>query len=195
MTQAIPLPYLTPQPRKWTMSRFMVWGVGGIVLGGMGIAVLLPSLCRPRETANRVKCASNLRQIGQAITLFAQGHGGAFPPSLAALPATEDITSEVMVCPSSPDEKATGADTAAVIAALTAAETNAPEHQHCLSYVYVGQALTVKSVTDTTVVAYEHLENHDNDGTNVLFGDGHVEYFSKQAWLKVAEEARIFTKI
>src|SRR4051812_27272081 len=35
------------------------------------ISILLPSLNRARETANRVKCASNLRQIGQAILLYA----------------------------------------------------------------------------------------------------------------------------
>src|SRR3954467_12801888 len=45
------------------------------------ISILLPSLNRARETANRVKCSSNLRQIGQAILLYAneQHPIGAYP--------------------------------------------------------------------------------------------------------------------
>jgi len=43
------------------------------------ISILLPSLNRARETANRVKCASNLRQIGQAMQLYANDNKGAYP--------------------------------------------------------------------------------------------------------------------
>lgn len=43
------------------------------------ISILLPSLSRARETANRVKCASNLRQLGQAMLLYAQNNREAFP--------------------------------------------------------------------------------------------------------------------
>jgi prepilin-type N-terminal cleavage/methylation domain-containing protein/prepilin-type processing-associated H-X9-DG protein len=43
------------------------------------ISILLPSLNRARETANRIKCASNLRQIGQAIQLYANENKGAYP--------------------------------------------------------------------------------------------------------------------
>ncbi|MEM6560527.1 MAG: prepilin-type N-terminal cleavage/methylation domain-containing protein, partial [Planctomycetota bacterium] len=44
------------------------------------ISILLPSLNRARETANRVKCASNLRQIGLAMILYANDErNGAFP--------------------------------------------------------------------------------------------------------------------
>jgi len=43
------------------------------------IAILLPSLNRARETANRVKCASNLRQIGQAMLLYAGENKGHYP--------------------------------------------------------------------------------------------------------------------
>ena len=43
------------------------------------ISILLPSLNRARETANRVKCASNLRQIGQAILLYSNENKGAYP--------------------------------------------------------------------------------------------------------------------
>src|SRR3954463_1797186 len=43
------------------------------------ISILLPSLNRARETANRVKCASNLRQVGTAIALYANENRGAYP--------------------------------------------------------------------------------------------------------------------
>jgi prepilin-type processing-associated H-X9-DG protein/prepilin-type N-terminal cleavage/methylation domain-containing protein len=36
------------------------------------IAVLLPVLGRARDQANRVKCAANLRSIGQALTMYVQ---------------------------------------------------------------------------------------------------------------------------
>src|SRR5881397_2677428 len=35
------------------------------------ISILLPALNKARESANRVKCASNLRQIGASIYMFA----------------------------------------------------------------------------------------------------------------------------
>jgi len=112
---------VTPGPRR-SRARYLVWAVGIFVIGGMLIAVTLPSLCRASETANRVKCGSNLRQIGQAITLYAQDRGGQYPPSLAVLLSTEDITAEVMICASSNDEKATAVDTPGVVAELAAAE-------------------------------------------------------------------------
>jgi prepilin-type N-terminal cleavage/methylation domain-containing protein/prepilin-type processing-associated H-X9-DG protein len=43
------------------------------------ISILLPSLNRARETANRVKCASNLRQVGQAILLYSNENKGTYP--------------------------------------------------------------------------------------------------------------------
>src|SRR5437763_726553 len=43
------------------------------------ISILLPSLSRARETANRVKCGSNLRQIGQGMQLYANENNGNFP--------------------------------------------------------------------------------------------------------------------
>src|SRR5437764_3956295 len=43
------------------------------------ISILLPSLSRARETANRVKCGSNLRQIGQAMLLYSNENNGNYP--------------------------------------------------------------------------------------------------------------------
>lgn len=46
------------------------------------ISILLPSLAKARETANRAKCANNLRQIGLAITMYANENRQAFPSTV-----------------------------------------------------------------------------------------------------------------
>jgi prepilin-type N-terminal cleavage/methylation domain-containing protein len=52
-----------------------------VVIGIIGIlvAILLPAIANAREAANRTKCASNLRSLGQFITIFAQRHHGRVP--------------------------------------------------------------------------------------------------------------------
>jgi prepilin-type N-terminal cleavage/methylation domain-containing protein/prepilin-type processing-associated H-X9-DG protein len=42
------------------------------------ISILLPSLNKAREAANRAACLSNLRQIGQALMLYSNGNKGQF---------------------------------------------------------------------------------------------------------------------
>jgi prepilin-type N-terminal cleavage/methylation domain-containing protein/prepilin-type processing-associated H-X9-DG protein len=65
------------------------------------ISILLPSLNRARETANRVKCGSNLRQIGQAILLYSNENKGNYPRTtynvgtVATINATNDPTNGV----------------------------------------------------------------------------------------------------
>src|ERR1700722_9705042 len=46
------------------------------------ISLLLPALTRAKEQANTVKCASNLRQIAQAITAYANDNRGKLIPDL-----------------------------------------------------------------------------------------------------------------
>ena len=131
-------------------------------------SVLLPSLSKARETANRVKCGSNLRQIGMGCLIYANDHNGKLPPDQGTLLKEADLTLPVFLCPSGnttvPPEVLAGN--------LDAKATWVNQHS---DYVYLGAGKTQATANAETVIAYEK-DNHHNDGMNMLFGDGHVEY-------------------
>lgn len=54
------------------------------------ISILLPSLSRARETAKKVACLSNMRQIGMAMLAYTSDYKGMLPyPADAALPFSD----------------------------------------------------------------------------------------------------------
>ena len=214
------------------------------------ISILLPSLNKARETANRAKCASNLHQIGLAILLYQQDNQQLYPrtfqdvgvasaptwgtgtstaqstadpflatsnvsandvsASLFLLLRNEQIGSEVFTCPSSAAEKwdfGGGSNTAQNWVNWTSITKN-------LSYSYQDPFASTTSVTygfnlrnpDATfaiasdinpgrsvangtfnpmtvntnspnsIMRQGNSANHDQDGQNVLFGDGHADW-------------------
>jgi prepilin-type N-terminal cleavage/methylation domain-containing protein/prepilin-type processing-associated H-X9-DG protein len=62
--------------RGFSMVELLV--VIGII--AVLISLLVPALSKARESAKTIQCASQLRQIGQAIYAYASANGGLLPP-------------------------------------------------------------------------------------------------------------------
>ncbi len=154
--------------RRW--ENGLLWVVMGAIW--LSLAVMFLSYYRELSEYGSMKCPRNLRQIGQAILLYAMDNKGVSPPTLDVLIAADGMSPEVFVCPSSNNVKASGATTQQVIQNFRA------NPKQC-SYIYVGAGLTQKTATAEHLMVYEPLANHGT-GIDILYGDGHTDWLDKR---------------
>jgi len=190
------MPHVTPMASvAWTDAsgwhmKEMTPFPGSTILGtgGMGSAIaaeqaltagiILPSLTRARMSANMVKSASNLRQIGQAMLLYANENKGKYPKTMGELLLTQDITIDVFVSPQS----------------KTRAPRDKTKDEQALwvtndcDYEYLGAGKNSQTGADI-ILAYEKIRPGMR-GINMLYGDGHVEYINVQNARQILERQK-----
>ena len=181
-------------------------GGGLILLVPLLIAILLPGLGKARELSNRSVCAANLRGIAQSMVVYAADNADDFPylgpKSIAAKPPTGDtpgglmhdmfyfvssgsVASKQFLCKSDP---------ASTVASVPGGTYWTSDFGYSYSFAFQYSEPTKfgawwRNDMDASVAlgadmnpgaentkAVKNSLNHQGDGQNIAFGDGHCEF-------------------
>lgn len=85
------MPSFTPASRRRAFTLIELLTVIAII--GILAAIIIPVTAKVRESARRTDCASNLRQIGSALFLYAADNGNKLPPVSTVWPPNSGDTS------------------------------------------------------------------------------------------------------
>lgn len=150
-----------PLTGKW-------YAITGIVISVVIIYFffILP-IGRPRSTAYRMPCGTNLSQIGRAILIYAQDHNGEYPAAnkwCDLLLSSGEITEKQLKCSSNKNKKIR-----CTYAVNPNCQPNSPPDTVLVFETEGGwnqfggpELLTTK--------------NHNRDGCNILYNDVHVSF-------------------
>ena len=81
------------------------------------IAILLPSLARAKELANRAVCSANVRGIIQSCYIYAQSNNSQFPATLAPITGTTSLIIQPGGAPGGPQTTPAAPQTAGAVTA------------------------------------------------------------------------------
>jgi prepilin-type processing-associated H-X9-DG protein len=139
-----------PRTHRVLRSCLVLLVIAGIIGGTL--------FRRGCEAWRRDDCRCDLRQLGLLCRMYAEYHG-AFPSRWSDLVIIDGATNSQFYCPSAGHKPGTweNVDLWADYRLAPNLRTNAPPD---------------------TVLAIEPLANHRGDGANVLFVDGHVEWWT-----------------
>jgi prepilin-type processing-associated H-X9-DG protein len=150
-------------------------GIAYRVLKWIGLAIAAAVIAEGIRVGNRayrvrqsVQSASNLRELGVALAMYANDHSGHYPDHLDRL-FVEDtgLRPEFFVVP-------WGASTPAGGATPQEWSARFADGGHC-SYAYLVADRTVGDIAADDVLMYEADGSNPAGGINCLFGDGHIE--------------------
>jgi prepilin-type N-terminal cleavage/methylation domain-containing protein/prepilin-type processing-associated H-X9-DG protein len=184
------------------VELLVVIGIIAILIG-----ILLPTLSRAREQANRAKCLSNLRSIVQGIHLYANANKDHLPNSNAPKAISADdpaATDFVLVSLANSTLKAQGAavfhcpsDRDPPPSKIETADYELPNSAR-VSYEFysvwwqpelipkLGKMKSAPLVWDLKggKATKDLYQNHGTRGGNVGFADGHAEFQEQRTWDK-----------
>jgi prepilin-type processing-associated H-X9-DG protein len=139
------------------------------------LAILMPALGKVRCEAQRIRCETNLSSLGRAINIYAQENKDTYPSANSwcnLLVADGNIVPDEFICPSS--------------------NAKISQSSYAININVAGKK--VSEVPPDVVLLFETnsginpaggpeiliTENHQRDGCNILFADGHVKFIKSE---------------
>lgn len=138
----------------------------------LAMGIMMPALARVRQVAFRMTCGQNMAAVGLFMSTYAEDHDGRFPASAQwcdTLMRDAGLPADLLRCRG----VKTGPCNYAMNPAVEALGTKAPPDMVLLFETAPGW----NQVGDAAILT---TDNHQQDGCNVFFVDGHVEFVKSE---------------
>lgn len=174
---ALALGFLAYPRTTPTKARGRRLAVASLIISTLSLilatVVILYTVRTVNNRVGAIHCASNLRNIGQALNLYCNNNAGQFPPDLQTLLSTTDIDPFAFECVSTPPSNTP-----------SSIPHRGPGSR---SFVYLRPSAHPADLHPDTVLIYEHLSNH-RFCANILFADGRVEQIPSNLFSKILSD-------